>query len=118
MSVHSNQYVTSSQRRARAEAPAAVDTRQARITTAEATAAAAALRAKVENGTAHPAGSQSPHRHRRVSPSPECRRERHGQCGSPAAVQTIIKDSSGSTPWPMLTKTNYNEWSLVMKVKM
>jgi hypothetical protein len=31
-------------------------------------------------------------------------------------VQTIIKDAGGG--WPMLTKTNYAEWSMVMKVKM
>jgi hypothetical protein len=27
-------------------------------------------------------------------------------------------EADGSTLWPMLTKTNYKEWSLVMKVKM
>jgi hypothetical protein len=30
----------------------------------------------------------------------------------------MIKEVVGSTPWPLLTKTNYNEWSLVMKVEM
>jgi hypothetical protein len=30
----------------------------------------------------------------------------------------MIKEIIGSTPWPLLTKTNYNEWSLVMKVEM
>jgi hypothetical protein len=27
-------------------------------------------------------------------------------------------EANGSTLWPMLTKTNYKEWSLVMKLKM
>jgi len=31
-------------------------------------------------------------------------------------VQTIVKDAGSG--WPMLTKTNYAEWSMVMKVKM
>jgi hypothetical protein len=30
----------------------------------------------------------------------------------------MYKDSGTRTPWPMLTKTNYHEWSLLMKVKM
>jgi len=30
----------------------------------------------------------------------------------------MFKDAGGSTLWPMLTKSNYNEWSLIMKVKM
>ena len=30
----------------------------------------------------------------------------------------MYKDSGSGTPWPMLTKTNYHEWSLLMKVKM
>jgi hypothetical protein len=30
-------------------------------------------------------------------------------------VQTVIKDAGGR--WPMLTRTNYTEWSMVMKVK-
>jgi hypothetical protein len=31
-------------------------------------------------------------------------------------VQTIVKDAGSR--WPMLTKTNDAEWSMVMKVKM
>jgi hypothetical protein len=31
-------------------------------------------------------------------------------------MQTVVKDAGGG--WPMLTKTNYAEWSMVMKVKM
>jgi hypothetical protein len=33
-------------------------------------------------------------------------------------VQTIFKDAGTGGGWPMLTKTNYVEWSMVMKVKM
>ena len=51
---------------------------------------------------------------RRRIPSPSL----EGRRGSPAAVQTVYKDSGSGTPWPMLTKTNYHEWSLLMKVKM
>jgi hypothetical protein len=32
-------------------------------------------------------------------------------------VKTIIRES-GSTQWPVLTKTNYAEWSSMMKVKL
>jgi hypothetical protein len=32
-------------------------------------------------------------------------------------VKTIIRDS-GNTQWPVLTKTNYPEWCLMMKVKL
>jgi hypothetical protein len=32
-------------------------------------------------------------------------------------IQTIIRDS-GNTQWPILTKTNYTEWSSMMKVKL
>jgi hypothetical protein len=31
-------------------------------------------------------------------------------------VQTVVKDAGGG--WTTLTKTNYAEWSMVMKVKM
>lgn len=33
-------------------------------------------------------------------------------------MQTVYRDLGAGTPWPMLTKTNYHEWSLLMKVKM
>jgi hypothetical protein len=65
--------------------------------------------------------SRSLERRRRIpSPSPERRRERGGHHGSPAAVQTVYKDSGAGTLWSMLTntKTNYHEWSSLMKVKM
>jgi hypothetical protein len=42
----------------------------------------------------------------------------HRQCDAITVVQHFIKESGGSTPRLMLTKTNYNEWSLLMKVKI
>jgi hypothetical protein len=33
-------------------------------------------------------------------------------------VQTVFKDAGVGGGWPMLTKTNYAKWSMVMKVKM
>jgi hypothetical protein len=93
-----------------------------RLATAEAAAAqaieaatqaaantAAALRMELERQPRGP--SRSPVRHR--IPSPPCRRE--GRRGSPTAIQTVYKDSDTGTPWPMLTKTNYHKWSLLMK---
>jgi len=77
---------------------------------------AAALRAELERQPREPL--QSLVRHRIPSPSPERHRERGGRRGSPTAIQTVYKDSGTGMPWPMLTKTNYHEWSLLMKVKM
>ena len=33
-------------------------------------------------------------------------------------VERVIRETGGSRDWPQLTKTNYNEWSLLMKVKL
>ena len=77
---------------------------------------AAELRAELERQLRQP--PWSPVRRRIPSPSPERRRGRRGRRGSPAAVQTVYKDSGTGTPWPMLIKANYHEWSLLMKVKM
>jgi hypothetical protein len=30
----------------------------------------------------------------------------------------VIRDSGSTSSWPQLTKTNYNEWSLRMKLKL
>jgi hypothetical protein len=35
----------------------------------------------------------------------------------PRVIRTIIRDS-GNIQWPVLTKTNYAEWSSMMKVKL
>ncbi|CAN6234641.1 unnamed protein product [Urochloa humidicola] len=48
----------------------------------------------------------------------------HGKGGDGAGgsgkgeVVRIIREFGGAANWPMLTKTNYTEWSLVMKIKM
>jgi hypothetical protein len=90
----------------------AVETARAAIT-----AAVAALREEDadDRDGAQPRG---PHRHCNVSPSIVRLRGHHHRRGSPPVVQRIIKESGVSTPWPMLTKTNYNDWSLLMKVKL
>ena len=33
-------------------------------------------------------------------------------------LQTVYRDFGVGTPWPMLTKSNYHEWRLLMKVKL
>jgi hypothetical protein len=33
-------------------------------------------------------------------------------------VVRVIREFGGPASWPMLTKTNYTQWSLVMKLKM
>jgi hypothetical protein len=88
------------------------------LAAAEAQAAASTtnlLRAGMER---QPRGSRSPTRRHASSPSPECSRGRGGCHGSPAAIQTTYKDSSVGAPWSMLTRTDYHEWRLLMKVKM
>jgi hypothetical protein len=77
----------------------------------EAANTAAVLRQELERQPREPSRS-SECRRRIPSPSVEHRR------GSPAAIQMVYKDSGTGMPWTMLTKTNYNEWSSLMKVKM
>ena len=61
-------------------------------------------------------GSWSPSpEHRYQSPSPKRQRGRRGRSPAP---QTVYCDSGAGTSWPMLTKSNYHEWSLLMKVKL
>jgi hypothetical protein len=59
-------------------------------------------------------GSRNPHC-RSQSPSPD---RRHGRRGRSPVLQTVYRDSRAGTPWLMLTKSNYHEWSLLMKVKL
>lgn len=47
-----------------------------------------------------------------VVPSPE---RRHGWRGGGSFVHTVVKDFGAGSGWPMLTKANYSEWSMVMK---
>lgn len=55
-------------------------------------------------------------RHR--SPSPPLRRPRHREAGRrEVVVERVVKDVGGGK-YPMLTRTNYAEWSLLMKVML
>ena len=96
-----------------ATAAAAVTAQQAAAAAQATVAAAAALRQELEQEDAVSAGSRSrtPER-RRQSPSPERRR------GRSSVPQIGYRDSRAGTPWPMLTKSNYHECSLLMKVKL
>ena len=75
----------------------------------------ATLRTEMEREPKPAGGSRSPVGHHRQSPSPK---RRHGRCGRSPMLQTVYRDSRAGTPWSMLTKSNYHEWSLLMKVKL
>jgi hypothetical protein len=94
---------------------AAKTARQAAAAAQAVVAVAAALRAEMEWEPESGGGSRSPGRHRRQSSSPERRR---GHRGRSPVLQTVYRDSGPGTPWLMLTKSNYHEWSLLMKVKL
>lgn len=88
-----------------------------------AVAIAAVLRAEIvagggDNGEWSPrSAGRSPAGRCDLSPSPVCHHRRSGYHDSPV-IQTVYHDSGSGTSWPMLTKANYHEWSLLMKVKM
>jgi hypothetical protein len=48
---------------------------------------------------------------RRVSPSPDRYNGHHG-------IQAIVRDVGPSSGWPTLTKTNYVEWAVMMRVRL
>jgi hypothetical protein len=54
------------------------------------------------------------------SPSPRSRGSRNRKTEKPRerVVERVVRDSSSTGNWPQLTKTNYNEWSLHMKLKL
>ena len=52
---------------------------------------------------------------RRVSPSPPPRRQRGWER---VLVERQVVKEIGNAGWPMLTKTNYAEWSAMMKVML
>jgi hypothetical protein len=102
------------------EATAVAATEMARqaVATAQATVVATvALLAKMEREELELAGggSRSPASCRRQSSSPE---QGRGRRGHSLVLQTVYRDTGLGTPWPMLTKENYHEWSLLMKVKL
>ncbi|WVZ56480.1 hypothetical protein U9M48_007001 [Paspalum notatum var. saurae] len=60
--------------------------------------------------------SPSPPPRRWVSQSPGPRR---GRCrGDAVVIERIIKESGGGVQYPTLTRTNYAEWALLMKVNL
>ncbi|KAG8100263.1 hypothetical protein GUJ93_ZPchr0013g35783 [Zizania palustris] len=60
---------------------------------------------------------ESPHK-RRTSPSPDRHRGHHGRRSCLPINQIVFKDFDVGGGCLMLTKINYNEWSMVMKIKM
>ncbi|CAN6223135.1 unnamed protein product [Urochloa humidicola] len=59
--------------------------------------------------------SPSPPPRRRVSASLAPRR---GRQRGEVIVERVVKESGGNVQYPMLTRTNYQEWSLMMHVNM
>jgi len=55
--------------------------------------------------------------YRRRSPSPPHRHGRTQRQTREVVVQRVVKEVSG-TPYPQLTRTNYEDWSLLMRVKL
>ncbi|CAO2173598.1 unnamed protein product [Urochloa humidicola] len=53
-------------------------------------------------------------------PSPGKRGPRFGDGagGSGGGEVRVVRDGGGAANWPMLTKSNYTEWALLMKIKM
>jgi hypothetical protein len=41
-----------------------------------------------------------------------------GDPSSGGAVQQVIREVGGGSSYPTLTKTNYSDWALLMKVKL
>lgn len=63
----------------------------------------------------HDDRSPSPPPCRRVSASPHSRR---GRYRGEVIVERVVKESGGAVQYPMLTRTKYQEWSLLMRVNM
>lgn len=63
-------------------------------------------------------GNPSPPRRSRRSPSPVPRRPLHRGGAREVVVERVVEKSTHGLVWPMLTRTNYTEWSLVMKVNL
>jgi len=59
--------------------------------------------------------SNTPPRRRRLSPSPEPAR---GRGGPRIIVRRTIKESNASVQYLTLTRTNYEEWAMLMQVNM
>ena len=59
--------------------------------------------------------SPSPPPRRRASPSPAPHR---GRQRGEVVIERIREGGGGSVQYPMLTRTNYQEWVLLMRVNM
>jgi hypothetical protein len=51
-------------------------------------------------------------------PVPPPRRPRHRNGGRETVIEWVIERTSGAIPYPILTRTNYTEWSLVVMVNL
>jgi len=65
------------------------------------------------------AGSLTPPRDRQVSasPSPPLRGQ-HYKDRPRVVIERVIKGTTASVQYPMLTRSNYNEWALLMRVNL
>jgi len=68
-------------------------------------------------------GNKSPRRSFSPSRSPTRRSQTRGARRSrtrcqEGIVERVVRETNGSGNWPQLTKTNYDTWSLLMKLKM
>ncbi len=52
------------------------------------------------------------------SPPPRRGRRRAGEDRDIVPVRRVVKEVGGSANYPTLTKTNYGDWSLMMKVML
>jgi hypothetical protein len=65
------------------------------------------------------AGGRSPRSEPRPrSPSPLPRRPRHWDDGRQVVIERLVEKSTVGIVYPMLTRTNYTEWSAVMRVNL
>ena len=63
----------------------------------------------------HGGRSNTPPRRRRLSLSPTPRR---GRTGPQIIVRRTVKEANATVQYPMLTRTNYEEWEMLMQVNM
>jgi len=42
----------------------------------------------------------------------------NSSAGDGVVIQQVIREVSGGSSYPVLTKTNYSDWALLMKVKL
>ena len=64
--------------------------------------------------TRSPSPSRSPPRRSRTRRGGRSRTRRPRE----VVAERVVRETSGSGNWPQLTKTNYDSWSLLMKLKM